>query len=63
MNVTLDIKKEITQEQKQARITFHTGEIAKLSMQLSNPNQPDKNILSESLSYHRQELNKYLRLK
>ena len=61
MNVTLDIKKEITQEQKQAQITFHIGEITKLRIQLLNPNQPDRDILQESLSYHQQELNKYLR--
>ena len=63
MNVELVGIIEVTQEQKKANINYHTGEISKLSIQLLDPNQVNKDILRNSLFYHREELNKYTRLK
>ena len=61
MNITLEPKKVLTQEAIQEGIRFHTGEISKLRVQLSDPNQPNKPILNKALTYHQTELNKFLR--
>jgi len=53
MKIELDIKK--------AEIKFHTGEIAKLRVQLLDPNQKNKDILRKMQTNHLKKVNEYLR--
>ncbi len=58
MNVTIDRHPDMTDAQIQAKLTFHAGEIAKMSVQLLDPNESFKDIILNSIIYHREQLTK-----
>ena len=58
LNVKLDRHTEMSDSQVRAKQTFHAGEISKMSVQLLDPNEFNKDIIRNSISYHRDELSK-----
>ena len=51
MNITIDRHPDMdmTDSQIQAKITFHAGEISKMSIQLIDPNEMNKDIIRISI--------------
>ena len=62
MNVMLNEKPEMTLADIDAEILLETGEIQAYQMQQMYPNE-NKKIIEESISRHREKLNKLYRLK
>ena len=62
MNITIDRHPDMTDSQIQAKITFHAGEISKMSIQLLDPFEFNKNIIRNSIVYHRGQLTKLGRI-